>query len=113
ISQGFSALILFLSFLGIGMSKNSFLEARSHSGEYYALLITATLGGVLVAHAQEFLTFFLAFELLSIPLYILAGFRRYNRKSSEAGVKYFLSGALSTALFLFGVSWIFGSTGST
>lgn len=113
ISQGFSALILFLAFLGIGMSKNSFEEAKSHAGEYYALLLTATLGAVLVAHSQEFLTFFLAFELLSIPLYILAGFRRYNRKSAEAGVKYFLSGALSTALLLFGVSWIFGSTGST
>lgn len=113
LSQGFSVLALFLAFLGLGMSKESFEEAETHAAEYFALLITATLGAVLVAHSEELLTFFLAFELLSIPLYILAGFRRYHRKSAEAGLKYFLSGALSTAVFLFGASWLFGASGST
>lgn len=113
LSTGFSCLALFLACLAIGISQNSFDEEQSHSGEYYALLLTATLGAILVAHAEELLTFFLAFELLSIPLYILVGFRRYNRKSAEAGLKYFLSGALSSAVFLFGASWVFGSSGST
>jgi NADH-quinone oxidoreductase subunit N len=113
LSQGFSCLVLFLAFLAVGMSKDSFTEATTKAGEYYALLLTATLGAVLVAHAEELLTFFLAFEMLSIPLYVVVGFRRYHRESAEAGLKYFLTGALSSAIFLFGASWIFGACGST
>lgn len=112
-SQGFSCLALFLAFLAVGLSKDSFDEAVAKAGEYYSLLLTATLGAVLVAHSEELLTFFLAFEMLSIPLYILAGFRRYHRRSAEAGLKYFLSGALSSAVFLFGASWVYGAAGST
>ena len=113
LSQGFSSLALILAFLAIGMSKDSFEEAVSKAGEYYSLILTATLGAVLVAHSEELLTFFMAFEMLSIPLYVLAGYKRYHRKSAEAGLKYFLSGALSSAIFLFGASWIFGACGST
>jgi NADH-quinone oxidoreductase subunit N len=112
-SQAFSCLVLFLAFLAIGISWESFEEEQSHAGEYYGLMLTAAFGAILVAHAEELLTFFLAFELLSIPLYVLVGFRRYHRKSSEAGLKYFLSGALSTAIFLFGASWVFGASGTT
>ena len=109
----FSALAVFLAFLAVGISWGSFEEERQSPAEYYTLLLAATLGAVLVAHAKELLTFFIAFELLSIPLYMLAGFRRYHRKSAEAGLKYFLSGALSSAVFLFGASWIYGASGST
>jgi NADH-quinone oxidoreductase subunit N len=109
----FSSLAIFLAFLACGISWSSFAEEQQSSGEYYSLLLAATLGAVVVAEAEELITFFIAFELLSIPLYMLAGFRRYHRKSAEAGLKYFLSGAVSSALFLFGASWIYGSTGST
>lgn len=112
-SQVFSVLALFLAFMAIGISADSFDEEQACSGEYYSLMLAATLGAIMMAHAQELLTFFLAFELLSIPLYTLAGFRRYNRNSAEAGLKYFLSGALSSAVFLFGTSWVFGACGST
>lgn len=113
ISQGFTSLSLFLAFLAFGMARNSFEEEQHNSGEFYSLLLTATLGAVMVAHSKELLTFFVAFELLSIPLYIVTGFRRYHRKSAEAGLKYFLSGALSSAIFLFGASWVFGASGTT
>lgn len=113
VSHGFSCLALFLAFLALGMSWDSFEEEQRSSGEYYSLLLTATLGAVIVLHAKELLTFFIAFELLSIPLYIVTGFRRYNRRSAEAGLKYFLSGALSSAIFLFGASWVFGAAGTT
>ena len=113
ISQGFSALALFLAFLAFGMSRKSFAEEEQNAGEFYSLLLAATLGAVMVAHSKELLTFFIAFELLSIPLYIVTGFRRYNRESAEAGLKYFLSGALSSAIFLFGASWVFGAAGTT
>ena len=109
----FSALAVFLAFLAVGISWDSFQEEQSSAGEYYSLMLSATLGAVLVAHAQELLTFFIAFELLSIPLYMLTGIRRYHRRSAEAGLKYFLSGALSSAIFLFGASWIYGAAGST
>lgn len=113
LAHTFSTLALFLAFVAVGISKDSFTEERTHSGEYYGLALTATLGAVLVAHSKELLTFFLAFELLSIPLYVLAGFHHYNRKSAEAGLKYFLAGALSSALFLFGASWVYGASGTT
>lgn len=113
ISACFTALTLFLAFLAVGMSWDSFAEEQRSSGEYYSLLLTATLGAVLVAHCEELLTFFISFELLSIPLYMVVGFRRYDRCSAEAGLKYFLSGALSSALFLFGASWVFGACGTT
>jgi NADH-quinone oxidoreductase subunit N len=109
----FSALAVFLAFLAVGISWGSFDEESQSTGEYYSLMLAATLGAVLVAHAKELVTFFIAFELLSIPLYMLAGFRRYHRKSAEAGLKYFLSGALSSAIFLFGASWIYGAAAST
>lgn len=109
----FSALAVFLAFLAVGISWASFEEEQQSSGEYYTLLLSATLGAVLVAHAEELVTFFIAFELLSIPLYMVVGFRRYHRRSAEAGLKYFLSGALSSAVFLFGASWIYGAAGST
>lgn len=109
----FSGLAVFLAFVAVGLSWGSFQEEQQSAGEYYTLLVAATLGAVLVVHAKELLTFFIAFELLSIPLYMLAGFRRYHRKSAEAGLKYFLSGALSSALFLFGASWVYGACGST
>jgi NADH-quinone oxidoreductase subunit N len=112
-SAVFSALAVFLAFLAVGISWGSFEEEQQSAGEYYTLLLAATFGAVVVAHAKELLTFFIAFELLSIPLYMLAGFRRYHRKSAEAGLKYFLSGALSSAIFLFGASWIYGAAGST
>lgn len=113
IAASFSALTIFLSFIAAGFSRQSFEEEEKASGEYYSLILAATLGGVLVAHSTELITFFISFELLSIPLYILAGFRRYQQKSAEAGLKYFLSGALSSAIFLFGASWFYGACGST
>ncbi len=109
----FSAMVFLLAFLAMAMSWNSFEEERHSAGEYYSLLLTAVLGAVVVIHSKELITFFIAFELLSIPLYIATGFRRYHRQSAEAGLKYFLSGALSSAVFLFGASWIYGASGST
>lgn len=112
-SAVFTSIAVFLAFLCVGISWASFSEEQASSGEYYSLMMASTLGAILVVHAKELLTFFIAFELLSIPLYILVGFRRYHRKSAEAGLKYFLSGALSSAIFLFGASWIYGGSGST
>lgn len=86
------------------------LEER---GEYYALLIFATLGMMFMAKAHDLTIVFLGLELLSIPLYVLVGFYRNRVHSNEAGLKYLLLGAFSTGFFLFGIALVYGSTGTT
>ncbi|MCA9792133.1 MAG: NADH-quinone oxidoreductase subunit N [Candidatus Eremiobacteraeota bacterium] len=106
-------LICLLGLLVVLVSYRSFDEEERHHGEYYTMILFVTLGMLVVASCNEFLTFFVAFELLSIPLYMLVGFRRYEVTSAEAGLKYFLTGAASSAMLLFGISWIYGATGTT
>ncbi len=77
-------------------------------GEFYALILFSTTGMCLMAGANELLTAFLAVELTSIPLYILAGYFNQEKQSSEAGLKYFLFGALSSAIMLYGMSLVYG-----
>ncbi len=86
------------------------LEQR---GEYYALLLFATIGMMFMAKAHDLTILFLGLELLSIPLYILVGFYRHRVRSNEAGLKYLLLGAFSTGFFLFGIALLYGSTGAT
>ncbi len=88
---------------------------RTHldAGEYYALVLVAALGAMLMAASTDLLMLFVAFETLSIPLYVLAAFARTDRRSQEAGLKYFLLGAFSTAFFLYGIALLFGAAGGT
>lgn len=109
----FQGLIAILTFLAVLLSHRSFEEEGRHSAEYYSLLLFVGVGEMLAVASIELLTFFVAFELLSLPLYMLAAFRRYHSPSAEAGLKYFLTGALASALMLYGFSWIYGSLGTT
>lgn len=84
----------------------------ANPGEFYSLLIFATLGMSLMAAATEFILAYLALELSSIALYVLAGYFRENEQSSEAGLKYFLFGSLSSAIFLYGISLVYGFVAS-
>ncbi len=88
-------------------------EGDYYKGEFYALLLTSTFGLSIMASARDLITLFVALETISIPTFILAAFRKYDRKSNEAGVKYYLIGVLSSALMLYGMSFIFGVTGTT
>lgn len=81
--------------------------------EYSVLLCFSTLGLLLLISAQDFLTLYMALELASLPMYVLASFNRDSTKSTEAGLKYFVLGALSSCLLLFGISLIYGFGGST
>ena len=85
----------------------------SRQGEYYALLIFATMGMMLLPASGNFLTLFLSLELLSISSYILAAYMRNHPKSVEAGLKYLIIGGLSTGTLLYGISFIYGLTGTT
>lgn len=82
-------------------------------GEFYALMLFSTLGMSLMASAYDLIMVYLAIETTSIPLYVLAGFLRDDQKSPEAGIKYFLFGAMTSAMLLFGFSLLFGFTGQT
>ena len=81
-------------------------------GELYGLMLLATTGMSLMASANSLATAFVALELVSLPSYAMVAFLKDDRGSSEAGLKYFLIGALSSAIFVFGVSLIYGATGS-
>lgn len=82
-------------------------------GEFYALLLFSAGGMITMVSAADFLSFFLALELMSIAIYALAAFVRRSRLSSEAGLKYFLLGAFASAIMLYGIALIYGATGTT
>jgi NADH-quinone oxidoreductase subunit N len=82
-------------------------------GEYYALLIMATIGFSLMAASVDLIMVYIALETASVSSYILAGFMSNNKRSSEAGMKYFVYGAFATAIMLYGMSLLYGLTGHT
>lgn len=89
---------------------------RAHAidqGEYYVLLLTSVAGMITMATATDLIVVFLGLELLSLPLYILAAFQRTKAESLEAGLKYFLLGAFSSAFFLYGIAFVYGASGTT
>jgi len=91
-----------------------YLEAYDrHLGEFYALLLFAVVGMDLMAASRDFIAFYVGLELMAISSYLLAGFLRYQVKSNEAALKYFLTGAFASAITLYGVSLVYGLTGAT
>lgn len=112
-SIGVCLIVLGATFVTILLSID-YLRARDLDfGEYLALLLGATSGMALMALANDLMVMFLGLELFSLPLYVLSGFWRTNNLSLEAGMKYFLLGAFSSAFFLYGIALIYGATGST
>jgi len=83
------------------------------SAEFLALLMIATTGGMVLISANDFLTFYLGLELQALSLYLLAALNRSSAKSSEAGMKYFILGCLTSGILLFGISLIYGFSGTT
>src|SRR5438046_370794 len=84
-----------------------------HEGEFYALILFATVGMMLMAAANDLLVFFLGLETMSIAVYVLTGMWRASERSSEAAMKYFLMGAFATGFLLYGIALIYGATGAT
>lgn len=85
----------------------------AHPAEFYAMILFSTLGMCLMAGANELIVAYLAVELTSIPLYILAGYFRNDPRSAEAGMKYFLFGAMSSGILLYGMSLVYGFAASS
>jgi NADH-quinone oxidoreductase subunit N len=112
------AVVFKLIFLGallaiLGISWRFFAEGRYFQGEYYFLLLTAFIGMLIMPSARDLLLLFVALETVSIPAFVMAGMRKRDLYSSEGALKFFLIGVLSVALMLFGMSMIYGFTGTT
>ncbi len=99
--------------LTVMLSKNYLRSERLANGEYYSLVLFSTLGMMFMAGSLDLMVIFLGLEVMSIPLYILSGFRRNDLRSNEAGMKYFLIGAFASAFFLYGIALVYGATGTT
>jgi NADH-quinone oxidoreductase subunit N len=99
--------VVLFSFQSLELKKEA-----AHTGEYYCFLIALTLGMVLMTGASNLLMIYLTIEVVSIASYILAGFSKSLRRSSEAALKYVIFGALSSGIMLYGMSLLFGLTGS-
>jgi NADH-quinone oxidoreductase subunit N len=108
-----TATLLVVGLLSLAISGPTVERERLPGGEYYALMMFATAGMILMATATDLLVIFLALEVMSLAVYVLTGIRRDSPRSSEASFKYFLLGAFSSAFFLYGIAFTYGLTGST
>ncbi len=115
--DGFStfinALLLVSGIFGVALAYGYVKRMGIERGEYYALLLFSITGMMLMAQAADLIIVFIALELLSIPLYVLAAFAHPKSQSEEAGLKYFLLGAFATGFVVYGTALVFGATGTT
>ena len=111
---GYCNLIFLTSaFLTIILARGYLERMEYHRGEFYVLVMFATTGMMLMAGALNLITVFLGIELMSVPLYVLAGFMRNKEKANESALKYFLLGAFATGFLLYGIALIYGTAGTT
>ncbi len=108
----FKMFALAAAILCIWMSLGSNEIKQVHQGEYYTLLLTCTLGMSFMASSSNLLMAYLSLELVSLTSYVLTGFLPHNRRSSEAALKYLIYGGVASGTMIYGMSWIFGMTGS-
>ena len=112
-SQFLTILVLSTGLVAVMLSYDYLTRLGIQRGEYYVLLMFSISGIMLMAMAADLIVIFLALELLSIPLYVLAGFARPRTDSEEAAIKYFLLGAFASGFVVYGVAIVFGATGYT
>ena len=107
------ALFLLSGYIVVLLSTNYIAEGDYAEGEYYFLLLSSLLGMTIMASSRDLVTMFVALELLSIPAYLLAGWRKRDLHGNEAGAKYYLMGVFASAVMLYGMSLLYGVSGST
>jgi len=112
-SMFFHIVFLAVAFLAILASRAYVKKDEPHQAEYYALMLMSVFGMMIVSEATDLFVIFLAFELSSLSTFALVAFRKKDAKATEAAAKFFIIGAVSSALILFGISLIYGVTGST
>ena len=107
------SVVLVATLLALMISVGYVHRARLEMAEYIVLMLCSATGMLLMVSANDLITVFLSLEILSIALYVLVAFDRHRRESQEAGLKYFLLGAFSSAVLLYGIALTYGSTGTT
>src|SRR3989337_2360479 len=110
---GFFAIAMLIVAIFTTVGSFNYMRKKNYPAVYYSLILLSTIGMVLVAYSTDLVMLFVAWELMSIPTYVLVGFMKKNPSSNEAALKYFLFGALSSAIIVYGISIAYGITGST
>lgn len=109
----FKAIFLIAAALAIAISMRYLDIEREQHGEYYALILFATVGMMFLGSGYDLISLYIALELMAVTFYVLVAFTKRERRSNEAGMKYFLLGAFSSGILLYGMSLLYGVTGST
>jgi NADH-quinone oxidoreductase subunit N len=109
----FRVLVIAVGILSLLSAVQYLKREHAESSEYYALLLFSVAGQCIMATANELIMVFIGLEISSIATYILAGYLRDDKRNNEAALKYFLLGSFATAFLLYGIAWIYGTTGST
>ena len=110
---GFFAIAMLIVAIMTTVGSFNYMRKHKHHAVYYSLILLSSIGMVLVAYSTDLVMLFVAWELMSIPTYVLAGFIKKDPRSNEGALKYFLFGALSSAIIVYGISLAYGITGST
>lgn len=108
----YSMVAILFTFLAIIAGYKSFKENVEHTGDYVALFLFSLTGALCMLSFTDMFMFFIGLEILSIPIYVLAGSKKKDALSAEASLKYFLMGAFATGILLFGIAWVYGAVGS-
>ena len=106
-------LFLLAGYVVVLLTADHLREGDYYQGEYWFLLLTSLLGMVMMASSRDLVSIFVSLELLSIPAYMMAAWRKRDLRSNEAGIKYYLLGVFASALMLYGMSLLYGISGST
>ena len=109
---GFTGIMVFTTLVLLPFSATYVQRQDANLSEYYSLLLFALVGAVMLVGYENLLMLFLGVEILSIPMYVLAGIEKQNPRSNEAALKYFLMGAFATGILLFGMALLYGATGT-
>jgi NADH-quinone oxidoreductase subunit N len=109
----FRVLVIGVGILTVLSSSQYLKREHAGTGDYHALLLFSIVGQCVMATANELIMIFIGIEISSIATYVLAGYLRDDKRNNEAALKYFLLGSFATAFLLYGIAWIYGTTGST
>ncbi len=110
---GFFSIAMLLVSIIATVSSLDYMRKTPNPATYYSLMLLSSIGMVLIAYSTDLVMLIIAWELMSIPTYVLAAFRKRDPLSNEAAIKYFIFGALSSGLLIYGISLVYGLTGST
>jgi len=109
----FKLMFSVISLLTLLISHRYLIAKGLNRPEFYALLLISTMGMMVMANTTDLVVIFLGLEIMSVPLYVMAGFARRSLQSNEAGIKYFIMGAFASSFLLLGIAFIFGAAGTT